>query len=421
MDRQNLSIWKKGGRGWFAALLILVIGSIVGAVVGSRAHAETTYIPSVNLSERYDSNAFYTAKEFLPPGTQAWDFITNLSGGLKVTNKSRLGDTQVDAWVNGNLYTYNTDLNYVSTFLNATSDVSNWVRELLPRAQLRLSDNFMYTPETPAFVTGGKISESDVYARGIQGFRSNTFSNRFLADGGYSISRSIGLRSIYSYSIRRTGSFYVTGTPFTYYDTTTNNVAFGPTYTFDDGDSLFIRYNYQASNQSAASGTGSSFSFTAHSIEPEYVTTIVRGWRATIRGGATLVEEQQNKTFFSGRIALLNNFDRRTRISISFSRQAAPAYFGTGGALVSNVAQVYLSHNLSRVIVLTISGNYAHNETTTTPKFRIENTSGSAVLDYNLTRSTKLSLLQEYGFFSYTNFPTFDRYATTLMLSTEWK
>ena len=89
--------------------------------------------------------------------------------------------------------------------------------------------------------------------------------------------------------------------------------------------------------------------------------------------------------------------------------------------MISNVAQVSLSHKFSRVINLTVSGNYAHNETTQPPPFRIETTYGNAVLDYNLTRSTKVSLSQEYGYYNFTGSPNFDRYATTLTLTTEWK
>jgi hypothetical protein len=388
----------------------------------SRLHAETHYIPAVNLSQRYDSNVFYAAKEFLPPETQQWDFVTTLSAGLKVLNKSRVGDTEFQGFVNGNVYAYNTSLSYASTYLNATSDVSSWIQELLPNARLRLSDQFMYTPEPPAFLTGGKIAETDILARGVQGFRANTFSNNVSADAEYYISRSVGLRTVYTYSIRRSGSGFVPGTPFTFFDTTAHNVAVGPTFTFDSGDKLFVRYNYIASDQvPTTAGVSRPFTFTAHTIQPEYVTTIVRDLKATISGGATLVEEQQNRTFFSGRFALTNDFDRRTRASISVSRQASPAYFGTGGAMISNVAQVYLSHNLSRVIILTVSGNYAHNQTTSEPIFRIESTYGSAVLDYKLTRSTKLSLSQEYGYYSITSSPNFDRYATTLTLTTEWK
>ena len=414
--------WKWHCIGRLVALFMLAIGSIAGMTVGSRAHAETTFTPAVNLSQRYDSNVFYTPKRFLPPGKQEWDFISTLSTGLKVLNKSRLGDTEVQTWVNGNVYAYNTNLSYASTNVLATSDVSDWMNELLPGAKLRISDAFQYTPEPPAFLTGGKPEQSDIFARGVQGYRANTYSNNLSADTGYSISRSVGLNANYTYSIRRVGSTFVTGTPFTFFDTTVHNVATGPTYTFDGGDTLFVKYNYMASDTSpTTAGVGREFTFTAHSIQPEYVTTIVRGWKATISGGATLVEEAQNKTFVSGKFALLNDWDRRTRVSISVSRQAVPAYFGTGGALISNVAQVYLSHDLSRLIILTVSGNYGHNETTTGNKFRIETINGSAALDYKLTQDTKVSLSEVYSHFSFTGSPNFDRYATMLTLTTEWK
>jgi hypothetical protein len=347
--------------------------------------------------------------------------VTTLSPGIRVLNKSRLGDTEVEAGANGSVYAYNTNISYVGTYLNAATDVSDWMQHLVSGLNLRLSDQFSYTPEPPAFITGGKIPESDLLARGVQGYRSNTFSNNVAADASYSISRSVALKTGYSYSVRRTGNIFVPGQPFTFFDTNAHNVATGPTYTFSGGDSLFIKYNYLNSDQTPTTGVGPSFTFTAHSIQPEYAATIVRGWKTTISGGATLLEEANNKTFFSGKFTLLNDFDRRTRVSISVSRQPSPAYFGTGGALISNVAQVYLSHNLTRVIILSISANYAHNETASEPVFKIETIYGSAALDYKLTRTTKLSLSQEYNHISFTGSPDFDRHATMLTLTTEWK
>lgn len=397
---------------------IFAISQVVGT--GPLALAETTYIPAVNLSERYDSNVFYAPKEFVPQGKQQWDLVSTLETRLDVLNKSRAGDTLLNVGVNGNAFAYNTYLAYVSTFVNASTDVSNYIREFVPGLTLRVSDLFLYTPQPPAFVTG-KIAEGDVFARGVQGYRANTFINTLSTDAGYAISRSWSVQALYSYSIRRTGTFFVPGQPFTFFNTTVNNIGVGPTYQFDNGDTLFMKYNYVTSEQSPTTGTSPSITFNAHSFQPEYRTTIVRGWKATISGGATLVEEQQNKTFFSGRFMLQNDFDRRTRASISVSRQASPSYFGTGGALISNVAQVTIGHNFSRVIILTVNGNYAHNQTTSTPSFTIETINANAALDYKLTRSTKLTLSQEYGHFNYTNTPNFDRLATMLTLTTEWK
>ena len=88
--------------------------------------------------------------------------------------------------------------------------------------------------------------------------------------------------------------------------------------------------------------------------------------------------------------------------------------------MISNVAGLYLSHGFSREVRLTVSGNYAHNESAPVKVFTFETIRGSAVLDYNLTRSTKLSLSQEYGHFNITGIPSYDRLVTMLMVSTEW-
>ena len=134
-----------------------------------------------------------------------------------------------------------------------------------------------------------------------------------------------------------------------------------------------------------------------------------------------MVEQAGNRTFASGSFSLTNEFDRQTQVSIAVSRQTAPAYFVVGGAFISNVAQLYVSHGFSRVVQLTVRGNYAYNETAPVKTFTIKTIGSSAVLDYSLTRSTKVSLSQEYSHYNYTGVSPFDRYATMLTLTTEWK
>ena len=88
--------------------------------------------------------------------------------------------------------------------------------------------------------------------------------------------------------------------------------------------------------------------------------------------------------------------------------------------MISNVVQLYVVHKLSRLLNLTVSGNYAQNESTAVD-FKFDTLIASAKLEYKLTRSTQISLTQEYNHFSYTGTSPFDRYATTLMLTTLWK
>lgn len=233
----------------------------------------------------------------------------------------------------------------------------------------------------------------------------------------------MGLRANYTYSILHVGRRFVTAaenTATNFFDTTVHNVAIGPTYTFDGGDTLFLKYNYLSSDQSNTAGTSPSIQFTSQTIQPEYVMHIVRGWTATISGGASMIEQQDNRTFFTGSFSLMNDFDRQTRASIEVSRRTAPLYIGIGGSMISNVALLNVSHSFSRVVRLTASGAYAHNESAQVSSYKIETITGSAVLDYSLTRSTKLSLSQDYSHYSYPGSPAFDKLVTMLAVNTEW-
>ena len=153
-------IWELAHRkghcvGRLVALFLLAIGSIAGMAVGSLAQAEMQYTPSVSLAQRYDSNVYNTAKQFVPSGSQSWDLITTLGAKVEIKNKSRLGDTMVRAGVDGNAYAYNSDLAYASTNVLASSDVTDWAKELLPGLKLRIADRFRYTPQQSPFLTQG--------------------------------------------------------------------------------------------------------------------------------------------------------------------------------------------------------------------------------------------------------------------------
>ena len=405
---------------------LLVVGTlyVTGWLRLSPAQAETRFIPSVSLEERYDSNVWYGPKESVPPGGQEWDLVTTAQAQAHIENKSRLGDTIVDAGVTASTFAYNTDLAFVSTNVAVSSDLTDWAKELLPGLKFNISDSFLYTPETPAFLAGGKPAESDVFSRGLQAVRANTFKNIASAQTAYSLSRSVDLRSAYSYAIYRVGQLFATSpTQFgaAFFDTTVHTLAAGPTYRLEGGDTLFLKYGYTTAESVPTSGAGQSINYSAHTIAPEYVSAFFRGWTLTMSGGATLIEQAGNRTLFSGRLALGTNLDPALRVQASVSRQVSPAFFGTGGAMISNVAQLYISQRFSKVLQLTVSGSYAHNESEPVQSFRFDSVVASAALEYKITRTYKVSLSQEYNHFSYTGTAPFDRYATMFTITAEWK
>jgi len=211
-----------------------------------------------------------------------------------------------------------------------------------------------------------------------------------------------------------------TATAFNFFNTTVHSGTIGPTYTLDGGDTLYLRFNYLSADMTNTAGRSPAITFTSRSIQPEYETKILRDWKAIISGGVSIVEEASNRAFFSGSFSLTNDFDRQTRVSIQVSRQAAPLYIGIGGAMISNVAQLYVSHSFSRVAELAVRGGYAHNQSAQVSSYKFETINGVAVLNYSLTRTTKLSLSQEYGHFNFPGVPSYDRLATMLAVSIEW-
>ena len=124
----------------------------IGIVFASRVGAQTTVIPSVSLSERYDSNVYCTTRSSIPPGKQAWDYVTTAEAIVDVVNKSRLADSLLRAGVNANAFVYNSDLAFFSTNVFASSDMTRGVSELVRGLRLRITDSFRYTPEVPAFL-----------------------------------------------------------------------------------------------------------------------------------------------------------------------------------------------------------------------------------------------------------------------------
>ncbi len=400
----------------------MALGS--GVVFASHVGAQTTVIPSVSLSERYDSNVFRTTRSGVPPGRQHWDFVTSAAAIVDVEDKSRLTDSLLRVGVNGNAYANNTDLAFVSGSLFASSDMTRGVSEFVRGLRLRISDSFRYTPETPAFLTGGHPADTaDLYTRGIQGFRANTYSNILSAYSDYSLSRSFSLSTNYSYSIFRTGRIdaSVAGSnPVSYFNNTQHSADIGPTYTFDGGDTLFFKFNY-TTGESKPEGPGETRNYVFQSITPEYVAkSVVPGWTLTISGGASRVEQAGSRIYMSGKLGFATDYDPRTHVAMSVSRQAIPSFFGTGSSIISNVALFNVRYDFSRLVQLTASVNYAYNEAVPVKTFAFRTAGGGAALDYSLTQSTTLSLSQEYAYYERTGVLPYDRIVTMLTLKTAW-
>ena len=397
----------------------------IGIVFASRVEAQTTVTPTAVLSEKYDSNVWYSPRGAVPPGRKAWDYVTTVGAIVDVTNKSRFADSLLRARVDGNAFVYNSDLSFYSTNVFASSDLTEGVSELVRGLQLRIFDSFRYTPEAPTFLIGGGHPSDtfDIYSRGLQGARANTFRNVLSAQSNYSLSRSFSLTTNYSYSIFRLAQIDAASTSVAslqYFNNTQHSLDIGPTFTIDGRDTLFFKYNY-STGESKPEGTGVTRNYVYHTIAPEYVTkTLVPGWTLTISGGATLVEQVGNRVFMSGKLGLATDYDRRTHVEMWISRQPAPSYYATSSSLISNLARFYVRYGFTRLLLVRAEGGYAYNESAPVKTFASRTVYGSVALEYSLTQSTMVSLSQEYNYYEYTGVLPFDRIVTMLTLKTVW-
>ena len=228
----RLSCWPSGGSlGWTAWFT-------------RSGRDEPTHRPPVFLNDMI-LTCFSAQKASFHRGRQMLGFFhRSVGASVQVLNKSRLGDSVLVAGVNRRCICiqYRFVLR-INKLLLAGSDLSGWTNELVPGLKFRVSDCFLYTPEPPAFFTGGQPGEtSDIFTRGIQAVRANTLDH-CSAQGNYSLSRSVGLQTKYTYSILRVGQIFTTspaGAPVQFFDATLHTLSAGPTYQLRGRDTLFF-------------------------------------------------------------------------------------------------------------------------------------------------------------------------------------
>ena len=391
----------------------------------------TSIIPALSVSERYDSNVWYAPAQFLPPGTQLWDFVTTLQGSVRALHKDKDVVASLVGGVDGNVYAHNKGLNYISTRVDAYANLNGWAEHFAKGAQLRIYDYFRYTPTSPGFLNGGATNTQDPFLRGIQSFRANTFSNTLNTDGFLPVFRDIGIQGGYAFSVYRVGSPINTtqSGAIQFFDTNVHTWSVGPRLQMTKLDSVALVYQQslinqsQAQTQTGAPAGGTAINTNTQSVTANYYRT-TPSWTFAVGGGVTLIEPA-SKAFPTGNITISNNPERSTTVQLTLSRQAAPSFYITSGAMISNLAQVQVIHRYTKALTLRGSVNYGYSETipletgTTFRSFSI-----LTGLNYRLTKQMSVDLNYEHNDFQ-TQAPGFGytmlRNAVAIFLTAEWK
>jgi Putative beta-barrel porin 2 len=362
---------------------------------------DTKIIPSIVLTERYDSNVLF-APSGVNLGRPKWDFVTTAAPALQVLNTNRYADTNVLGGVSGNLFVNNSELNFIATNLTGTVTLDKFINQFIRGAKLQVSDSFSYSPETPSFVSAGAPTVTDnPFARGLIPLRVDMYTNTASVAASYPITPGLTLSGNYAYSLLRIGEIYIEpseANQAVFFDTDQHTWSLGPNWRISRSDTLSVMYKSTLIDLRDTTGQRVNLDFAARGVEASY-SIKAADWGAALSGGATVLD-QDNQVYATGALTLSAKYGDATHISVTGSRQIAPGFFGVPGALISTTAGISVEHRFQKTLSLTGNANYAYNEIVPDQSATFESYTASAALAYNLTRTMTASLIYSYTYFS---------------------
>jgi hypothetical protein len=378
-------------------------------------------VPSMCVSERYDSNVFYRPPT---PGLQRDDFVTDVNPMLRVNHNGDYASGFLNVGGFSETYVKNPDLNYLGTNDSLSLNLDNSIKRLLPNASLHVTDYFSYTPLPPGFVNPAAGTSpddpgniQDVFAQGMLGFRTNNLRNNGTVSTSYATTASTSLNASYSNAIIR-----FKGSPsqgFTnLYNTTSQTGTVGGTAQLSELDTLNVRY---AHTQSEFSRSSTSSLFTTDTATIGWSRTLTPNLKAQLGGGGILISP--GLTTYAANAALIMNFLNNSA-TISYARSAYPSFLGVGQPLIADRFSLSAVQKIDRQWQLGESANYVHTTGTSGPNALTRDTYVASVwLDYWVTSIWSTSLSYNYMNFSSeigSSKMSFDRQAITLSVRATW-
>ena len=383
----------------------------------------TNIIPSLTLSERYDSNVYFIQ------GANLEDYVTTASPQLRVVHKRQLVEATVIGGATAEAYVKNPGLNYAAANGSVDLNLGGAMSELVRGLGLRISDNFYYTPQLPAFAepTGGGGTAPESFVQGLQAQRANAFTNTGIVAGSYAMSPLVTLTSTYNNAYRHFGNQIAptSGSTQPLINTMFQTVNSGPQIRLSAVDTVTLLHQYQQ-----ADFGGSRSGFTTQGGTAGWTRVLTPTLTSSLTGGGTVLS-QSNQLQYIGSASLTWKFEN-TDAMVSYSRAVAPSFFGSttsvagsGTALVSQVVTVNAAHHITQALSVSINGNYSFSEST--PDSSVQQfTSYSVTPDvaYQINRVMKTTLAYTRSHFERTfssQESSFDRNAVILRLFAEWE
>jgi hypothetical protein len=385
------------------------------------------FIPSLCVSERYDSNVFYAPKT---PGVNPADFVTDVNPQVRVNHNSEYVAGYMDLGGFYESYVRNSELNFFGTADTLYLNLDNSVKRLLPNASLSITDYVRYTPTPPGFANivagttpGAPVNIQNVYAQGFLAYRTNNVMNNSNIVGSYTITPLTSLNASYSYNILRFGSSPAPSatTPLLLFDTTSQTGTVGAKTQLTPLDSFNVTYSHTQTEFTPSSSPSQSSLFK--------INTAVLGWTRNLTpymttqiGGGLLIIDPGLTTYALNAALTLNTPNNVA--TLSYARSAFPSYAGVGVPVTSDAFSLTAIQKFTAHWELNELASYTHASGGSGSTAISYNTYVAAVdLYYWVTRIWSIALSLDYMNF-HTEFAgatnNFDRYAATISVKATW-
>jgi len=384
-------------------------------------------VPSICVSERYDSNVFFRPAA---PGLERADYVTSVNPMLRINHNGDYATGFFDMGGFHETYVNNSGLNYFGANGTLSLNLDNTVKRVLPNAGLFITDSMSYSPTPPGFVNpvagtnpGALVNIQDVFAQGILFQRTNRVTNSGTVSATYATSASTRINASYSHSMLRflsDSSTSQAGVQRTVFDTTTQTGALGGSAQVSGVDTLNIRYSRTQSEFTG--GSVSSFSLDTNMATLGWARILTPNFSVEAGGGGIVLD--QGRTTYAANAALVMNY-ANSRATISYARTAFPSFAGVPTQVVGDVVSLSAVQEISSQWQLTGSANYSHSSGTRgTDAIKFDSYGGSVNLAYLMTRIWSTAIGYSYLRFDRESgglISQFDRHAAMLSVRATWE
>lgn len=302
-------------------------------------------VPSIQVSERYDSNVFFASRNQLR-GLNPEDYVTTIVPQVRGLYADQQGLVKVNAVAGavGSYYVNHTGLSYVGANAGAALDMSDLLSRWRPGARWTVSDTYFYSPQPPAFLLGGQSGiQANSLVAGFQASRANTSSNSVNTLFQFPINKAISFSGSYAHSFIHYGSSDVPQ-PFILINQNVHAYTAGLLMEVSLYDTVRVDFRgseFDQGERGAFSARGSSIGW-IHRFSP----TI----SFDAAGGVQVLSGELNGVELSSLIAPFGNLmlmwnDPSTSIALTYRSAITPSFLFQSAAMLNHTVSFRMTQN----------------------------------------------------------------------------